>query len=720
MSSMLRKGGKSFKPSARPRPNATRPSQSQPATRPGSDIQSQTTVSATQLSNSTPTFTENIAEKETSQSIQVTPQSKPTPQAQPQTPLSTANNDNTPAIETTAKRKVGADEVETTAQLEHPPSKARKLTPPSDQVHHFEKSASSETVPAASASASAAPDQPSRSTQQTSSQTEAASASLNTQGSIQPSPIGQDQVTDKELPSSSSSTTGNATNRKPVPAKPTQLTSNSTSTLPTGASQITTTIDNAQNDSPSTNVEIAGENGQTRNLEPERNSQNTLLGAVGAPTGPGQLVDMSIQTTPASSEDADLSGMGAGEASQTSHLVSTATPTLEETPTPIGEEAAPAAKKPRKKAAPRKKKVQVENGEEPRTEVEIQLNRPRQTPGNTRERRKKDGAVAKKRKDREGTPEDAENEVIEPAVMKMADLCKDIRIGKKFSKHDELKLRHARKKIDAQLAERPELAGLINNAPVEGNAESRAEPAEEPVIIMNNNGLQMRVIDGQIVLDDRSLQVDRHRQARDEGLVLEEIEENEFTRAVNSGQYMKRAPAVRWDSNANELFYQGLRQFGTAFEMIAAMFPDRNRRQIKLKFVREERQNPAKVDRALKGKTEEIDFEEYTQLTGQKFEDSADIQAEHQRLEDEHNAEEEKVEAAKAAADKRKKEAISKAARRGQGATSDGEDGPESQKENAGATLAGMGKKKPAKSKKSNKASMLGGGEELEILGTVQ
>lgn len=200
------------------------------------------------------------------------------------------------------------------------------------------------------------------------------------------------------------------------------------------------------------------------------------------------------------------------------------------------------------------------------------------------------------------------------------------------------------------------------------------------------------------------------------GQVLEEIEENEFTRAVNSSQHMKRTAAIRWDDDANELFYQGLRQFGTTFEMIAAMFPDRNRRQIKLKFVREERQNPEKVDRALKGKTDEIDFEEYTQLSGRKFEDSADIKAEAKRLLDEHNAEEEKVIAAKAAADRKKKEAISNAARRGKGGASDGEDGPESQKENTGAVLT---RKKPAKSKKNNKASMQGGGEEIEILGTI-
>ncbi|EDN97767.1 hypothetical protein SS1G_12621 [Sclerotinia sclerotiorum 1980 UF-70] len=658
MSSMLRKGGKSFKPSARPRPNAPRPSSSQPATRPSSEIQSQPPVSASQPSNPIPALIENVTEKEpsqttTSSSTQLTPQSHPTPQAEPQLSLNTLNNDDTAIIDSTAKRKVREDGAGTDAELEQPPSKARKLTPP-DEVQPSEINAPSQTIPVVSAGTH-----------------EAVPASPTTQGPIQPSRIEEDHASGKGLPSIGHSITDNATNEESVPAKSIQPSSDSTSTTPGEISRTNTTIDQGQ--------------------------------------GPGQVFNGAMQTPLESSEDLDLSSMGAGEASQASHLVSTATPTSNEISTPADGEVTSTTEKPRKKAAPRQKKVQVEDGGELRTEVEIQLNKPRNAGGQAREHRKTDSEPVRKRKDREATPEDAENEVIEPTVMKMADLCKDIRIGKKFSKHDELKLRHARKKIDAQLTERPELAGLVNNAPAEENAESRVEPAEAPAPIFNNNGLQMRVIDGQIVLDDQSLQVDRHRQARNQGQVLEEIEENEFTRAVNSGQYMKRAPA-------------GLRQFGTAFEMIAAMFPDRNRRQIKLKFVREERQNPAKVDRALKGKTDEIDFEEYTQLTGKKFEDSADIQAEHQRLEDEHNAEEEKAEAAKAAADRKKKEAISNAVRRGKGDAgggSDGEDGPESQKENVGVVLTGNGKRKQAKSKKSNKASMQGGGEEIEILGTV-
>lgn len=45
----------------------------------------------------------------------------------------------------------------------------------------------------------------------------------------------------------------------------------------------------------------------------------------------------------------------------------------------------------------------------------------------------------------------------------------------------------------------------------------------------------------------------------------------------------------------SHIFPQALSQWGTDFEMIARLFPHRNRRQVKLKFSREERVNPDKV-----------------------------------------------------------------------------------------------------------------------------
>ncbi|PQE13060.1 hypothetical protein CJF30_00002971 [Rutstroemia sp. NJR-2017a BBW] len=501
-------------------------------------------------------------------------------------------------------------------------------------------------------------------------------------------------------PSANTPTVSQATAQESVRARTSQL-SNVPVVDPSEASRTNTTavISNSRIGTPNAAAEAEE---QSRDAGEARAENPTESVGIGASARSLQVGPDNSQApgsaTPRSIGDDETSGTRASEANQPPQAVVSETPLSGEAPTPA-EETAPPQKKPRKKPAPRKKKVQTQEGNEGSTTAETEPKKPRRAAGPKRERKKKDGEAEKKSKKREETPDGAEDDILDHTTVKMADLCRDIRIGKKFSKHDEIKLRHSRKKVTEK--DHPELLGLLD-----GSNDNEAETRnDEPTPIISSNGVQMRVVDGQIVIDERSLQVDRHRQALDEGLVMEEIEENDFSKATNSGAYMKRASA-------------SLRQFGTAFEMIAAMFPGRSRRQIKLKFVREERENPQKVDRALMGKTEEIDFDEYTSLTGQKYEEVADIEAEARRIDEEQRAEEAAIESAKAASIQKKKDAISNAARRVLDSVGDDdEEGPESQKENA---AVGKGKRKAAKPKKKNPHSAAGGGgEEVEILGMV-
>ncbi len=48
---------------------------------------------------------------------------------------------------------------------------------------------------------------------------------------------------------------------------------------------------------------------------------------------------------------------------------------------------------------------------------------------------------------------------------------------------------------------------------------------------------------------------------------------------------------------------QALATFGSDFNTIATLFPSRTRRAIKLKFTREEKSDPGRIDAALKGRT---------------------------------------------------------------------------------------------------------------------
>lgn len=181
---------------------------------------------------------------------------------------------------------------------------------------------------------------------------------------------------------------------------------------------------------------------------------------------------------------------------------------------------------------------------------------------------------------------------------------------------------------------------------------------------------------------------------------------------------MKREKNVYWDHVSNEKFYDGLRMFGTDFEMISNMFPNRNRRQIKLKFNKEEKAFPKKIASALMGEKVEIDLEEYKLHTGLEYEEVAEINAEQATIEAEHVAEQTRQQEHADLTDRQKKAAIHK-------------DGPmagtDSAKENEGASGLSQGRKASAASKskkmagkrRKNLHSTKGGGEEVEVLGRI-
>ncbi|KAF4626006.1 hypothetical protein G7Y89_g12156 [Cudoniella acicularis] len=338
----------------------------------------------------------------------------------------------------------------------------------------------------------------------------------------------------------------------------------------------------------------------------------------------------------------------------------------------------------------------------------------------------------KKKRRRAETPDGAEDEVVDRTSMKMADLCKDIRIGKKFSKYNEIKEREAQQKAKAKLAKAlPQLVTQAEGDQGNGESTSTSQPEGEVpnTAAVNDSNPRMKVVDGQIVLDESTLQVNRQERGRAEEGVMEEILEDDFTRITTSGTNMKRERAQMWDYAAHEMFYNGLRMFGTDFEMIAKMFPHRNRRQIKLKFNKEERDNPEMITRALVGDKAPIDLDEYQKLSQIKLEDVSVIEAERAKIDAEHNAEEARHQAQVAEETRRKKaeiQAKSTTAKRvsDDNATGEPNAGTESAKENTEPARVGEAsaalkskKKAAAKKKKKNMHSSNGGGEEIEVLG---
>ncbi|RAH70910.1 transcription factor TFIIIB subunit BDP1 [Aspergillus aculeatinus CBS 121060] len=159
----------------------------------------------------------------------------------------------------------------------------------------------------------------------------------------------------------------------------------------------------------------------------------------------------------------------------------------------------------------------------------------------------------------------------------------------------------------------------------------------------------MRIVNGEIVLDTASLQVDRHADAARNAGALEDVVENTLTRKINQSTYGKRSKTESWDEEMTDLFYRGLRIFGTDFMMISKLFPGRSRRQIKLKFNNEERRDPLRIKDTLLGPRESIDINTYSQMTNTVYDDPKVIQQqldeERKQMEEQHAKEKEAQEA---------------------------------------------------------------------------
>ncbi|KAF1731561.1 Transcription factor TFIIIB component B'' [Beauveria bassiana] len=278
-------------------------------------------------------------------------------------------------------------------------------------------------------------------------------------------------------------------------------------------------------------------------------------------------------------------------------------------------------------------------------------------------------AAPRPRRARSSTPDDSETKMVDLQTLKMSDLTRDLHIGKKFSRHDELRERERKARVQAKLNK----TGLTPSGDVSRSETPLAEPSPGVKDGTPSGGAtpgdasgapnggggggggpapagpQFRIVDGQIVVDQSSLVMDRHARAAaaHAGEDMETIEENDFTRLITSSSFMTtsklRGPNI-WTDDETELFYRGLLMFGTEFQMISHMFPGKQRRHVKLKFNREERCNPARIDAALVGeKTTKMDIEEYKTLTGASFEPVESIMAEQRKIEEGYEAERKRI-----------------------------------------------------------------------------
>ncbi|KZM21865.1 uncharacterized protein EKO05_0003184 [Ascochyta rabiei] len=317
-----------------------------------------------------------------------------------------------------------------------------------------------------------------------------------------------------------------------------------------------------------------------------------------------------------------------------------------------GEPAAPPSKKPRKPSKD-KGKERAEEAELAEGQGDQDGDAPAKPKRKPRAPKKRKTALAaakhgseepkrRGRPPREDTPSDAEEQIIDPDMMCMDDLAsRNIRVGKLSRREKEMR------KIDWEAVKerrREEDARHISTKETQAAVDKLLESGQvEPT----PTGPRYHVVDGRIELIQDSGTIDRERDADREIDAMLITEEDDLTTRITNRSFMKnnkRFPnefvlpgqGKRWNHQSTDIFYQGLRSFGTDFQMIAHMFPGMTRRSIKTKFTREERENPEIVRDCLRGKSELASHWDHFLAASQMEEESfADADAIKRDLEEE-------------------------------------------------------------------------------------
>ncbi|KAG8643939.1 hypothetical protein MANES_11G084700v8 [Manihot esculenta] len=102
-----------------------------------------------------------------------------------------------------------------------------------------------------------------------------------------------------------------------------------------------------------------------------------------------------------------------------------------------------------------------------------------------------------------------------------------------------------------------------------------------------------------------------HGEEEDDTVTSEQdggVADDQSNSLFNCHSFMDKTPTARWSKQDTELFYEGIRQFGTDLSMIQQLFPGRTRHQIKLKYKKEERQHPLRLSEALSNRAKDHSY----------------------------------------------------------------------------------------------------------------
>lgn len=161
-----------------------------------------------------------------------------------------------------------------------------------------------------------------------------------------------------------------------------------------------------------------------------------------------------------------------------------------------------------------------------------------------------------------------------------------------------------------------------------GAASSAASTA--PPLRERKFAVRTRMVNGQIVIDESSLQQSRNESAGYGPSAGEAIDINESERFINSATYAKpRVRSERWTALETQRFLEAVSMWGSDFEMIARMFPRRDRKQIRGKWRAMEKTDSRSLDLAFRRKLP-VNLDSYGKLAGADLSgEAAPIEANH-------------------------------------------------------------------------------------------
>ncbi|KAM3584639.1 hypothetical protein VKS41_003446 [Umbelopsis sp. WA50703] len=212
----------------------------------------------------------------------------------------------------------------------------------------------------------------------------------------------------------------------------------------------------------------------------------------------------------------------------------------------------------------------------------------------------------------------------------MGDFIKDERKGvvsRMFKEFEEARLKKRKRDEEAGKAISSASQAVEIKPDIPTQPEKKRKDEDETTSLgdislqESSHAVQFKLVNGEMQIDTESLAIRRSALAPLITENMEIVEETSMSRIVNSQSYGKKSRSQRWAKAETEQFYNALSQWGTDFEMIARLFPHRNRRQVKLKFSREERVNPDKVTEHIIRKNKPIDLDHYKTVTGRTFDD---------------------------------------------------------------------------------------------------